>query len=458
MNWIDLRVHFIGIGGSGMSGLARIMVARGAIVSGSDLHESPALDALRNLGVKIQVGHDAANVVSAEIVIRSSAIPDSNPEIQRAIADGIKVLGRAEALAQLMIGKRSIAIAGTHGKTTTTSMLTVALQHCGLDPSFAIGATVRNSGTNAHHGSGDIFVVEADESDGSFTSYHPEGALITNIELDHVDNFKDLASIDALFDEFVATVGRTLVICTDDLGAQRLLERLTLKSSNRLKLLTYGFTGDPDLLIDRVLLNPRNAIARLTLRGRILGEVKLAIPGRHNLLNAAGALLIASQFGANINDAIAGLSSFTGARRRFEIKGSVGGITVIDDYGHHPTEIRATLETARNFAGSGRVLTIFQPHRFSRTQAFAAEFAEELAKADHTYLLEVYSAGETPITGATSNSIAVRMMGNVTYEPSMPEVISQVISEARAGDVILTLGAGDVSALGPLILENLQSR
>lgn len=458
MNWEGLRAHFIGIGGSGMSGIARIMVARGAKVSGSDLHDSPALDALRNLGVKISVGHAAVNVAGAQVVIRSSAIPDSNLEIQQAIRDGIEVLGRAEALAQLMIGKRSIAIAGTHGKTTTTSMLTVALQHCHLDPSFAIGATVRNSGTNAHHGSGEIFVVEADESDGSFMSYQPESALITNIELDHVDNFKDLASIDALFDRFLDTVGKVLVLCGDDPGNQRLLSRLTTANRERVRVLTYGFQGDPDLLIDRIVLNPKSSIARLTLRGRILGELNLSIPGRHNLLNAAGALLMASQFGANINDAMIGLSLFTGARRRFEIKGVVGGVTVIDDYGHHPTEIRATLETARNFANGGRVLTIFQPHRFSRTQAFASEFALELAKSDHTYLLEVYSAGELPITGATSNSIATRMNGNVTYEPSMPEVIAQVVAFAKPGDVILTLGAGDVSSLGPLILENLQER
>jgi UDP-N-acetylmuramate--alanine ligase len=458
MNWAAAKVHFIGIGGSGMSGIARILVARGAMVSGSDLHDSPALDSLRNLGVKIYIGHAETNVAGAEVVVRSSAIPDTNPEIQRAKADGIEVLGRAEALAQLMIGKKSIAVAGTHGKTTTTSMLTVALQHCHLDPSFAIGATVRNSGTNAHHGSGDIFVVEADESDGSFMNYRPDGALITNIELDHVDNYKDLASIDALFDKFVETIGKTLVVCSDDRGIQRLLTRINETTRARIKIQTYGFEGDPDLLIDRVVLNPKNSIARLTVRGRVLGEMKLSVPGRHNLLNAAGALLMASEFGANLNDAMHGLGSFTGARRRFEVKGVVGGVTVIDDYGHHPTEIRATLETARTFAGNGRIITIFQPHRFSRTQAFAAEFASELAKSDHTYLLEVYSAGEAPITGATSTSIATRMGANVTFEPSMPAVIEHVVADAKAGDVILTLGAGDVSSLGPLILENLQER
>lgn len=459
-NWAsrlpEMSIHFVGIGGSGMSGIARVMAARGARISGSDLHDSTTLDSLRALDFKIQIGHHPENVEGAELVIRSSAIPSSNPEIIAANNLGISVIGRAEALAALLIGKRSVAVAGTHGKTTTTSMLTVALQRSGLDPSFAIGASIRNSGTNAHHGSGEIFVVEADESDGSFTSYHPAGAVITNIELDHVDNFQNLEQIDDLFSEFCRTVQDFIVVCSDDAGISRLLQRI---SGSDLKIVTYGTEADPNLLLDRIHLAPTTSSARLTFNGRVLGEMKLAIPGRHNLLNAAAAMAAGIELGAPVNKLLEGIASFSGARRRFEIRGEINGVTVIDDYGHHPTEIKATLETARSFAGSGRVIVIFQPHRFSRTKAFADEFAQELGAADHTYLLEIYPADEQPIAGVTSAVIAHRMSSkSVTYEPSMPDVITQVVSKAKQGDLVLTLGAGDVTALAPLILENLQRK
>jgi len=455
MNWSGLRVHFIGIGGSGMSGIAKVMAARGAIVSGSDLQESGTLEALRTIGISVFVGHSATHIEGADLIVRSSAITSENLELAAAAKSGKPLLGRAEALSKLLVDKKSVAVAGTHGKTTTTSMLTVALQSCGLDPSFAIGASIRNSGTNAHHGSGEVFVVEADESDGSFTSYEPFGAIITNIELDHVDNFKDLASIDDLFYQFVGTVSSKLVACSDDEGVRRLIARISIEKK-RLEIITYGTEGDPDLLIDRIFLGARDSKARLVFRGRVWGELELAIPGRHNLLNAAAAAAMGSDLGAPIGPLLAGLSKFTGARRRFEIRGSAGGVTVVDDYGHHPTEIKATLETARNFVGTGRVFVIFQPHRFSRTRAFAEDFAEELAKADHTYLLEVYPAGETPLPGVSALSISSRMPRElVTYEPSMPEVISKVLKVARSGDLILTLGAGDVSSLAPLIVENL---
>jgi UDP-N-acetylmuramate--alanine ligase len=432
------------------------MAARGARISGSDLHDSTTLDSLRALDFKIQIGHHPENVEGADLVIRSSAIPSSNPEIIAANNLGISVIGRAEALAALLIGKRSVAVAGTHGKTTTTSMLTVALQRSGLDPSFAIGASIRNSGTNAHHGSGEIFVVEADESDGSFTSYHPAGAVITNIELDHVDNFQNLEQIDDLFSEFCRTVQDFIVVCSDDAGISRLLQRI---SGSDLKIVTYGTEADPNLLLDRIHLAPTTSSARLTFNGRVLGEMKLAIPGRHNLLNAAAAMAAGIELGAPVNKLLEGIASFSGARRRFEIRGEVNGVTVIDDYGHHPTEIKATLETARSFAGSGRVIVIFQPHRFSRTKAFADEFAQELGAADHTYLLEIYPADEQPMAGVTSAVIAHRMSSkSVTYEPSMPDVITQVVSKAKQGDLVLTLGAGDVTALAPLILENLQRK
>ncbi len=458
MEWRGLRVHFIGIGGSGMSGIAKVMAARGAIVSGSDIQDSGTLDALRTIGIQVFVGHSPSHVEGADLIVRSSAIGEDNSELSAALASGKTLLGRAEALSRLLIDKRSVAVAGTHGKTTTTSMLTVALQSCGLDPSFAIGASIRNSGTNAHSGSGDIFVVEADESDGSFTSYKPAGAIITNIELDHVDNFKDIESIDKLFEDFVGTISSTLVACSDDPGVKRLLGKITSEREvgENLQVITYGSEGDPDLLVDRIYLGPRESRGRLVFRGRVWGELALAIPGRHNLLNAAAAVAMGERLGAPIAQLLSGLAKFTGARRRFEIRGAVNGITVVDDYGHHPTEIKATLETARNFVGAGKVYVVFQPHRFSRTRAFAEDFAIELSKADHTYLLEVYPAGESPISGVSSLSISSKMPKElVTYEPSMPEVISKVVEVASPGDLILTLGAGDVSSLAPLIVENL---
>ena len=458
-DWSRARVHFVGIGGSGMSGIARIMASRGAQVSGSDLNDSSTLNGLRSLGAKIYIGHSLDNLGSPDLVIKSSAIPANNSELEEAHRKGITVLERAAALAELMIGTRSVAVAGTHGKTTTTSMLTVALQHVGLDPSFAIGATVSNSGTNAHQGSGNIFIVEADESDGSFTAYKPLGAIITNIELDHVDNFATLAQIDQIFDDFAATIRAEgfLVICSDDPGALRLMARVKEKNLP-ISITTYGIDSQADLRLDRIHLQPKSAEARVSYKGRVLAVMELAITGRHNLLNAAAALLAGLELGANANDLIKGLSLFSGARRRFEIKGISKGITVIDDYGHHPTEVKATLESAEIYAQGGRVITVFQPHRYSRTQVFASEFAKALSASDYTYLLEIYPASEQEIAGVSSLLISKEMDSAIhSYQPSMPEVIESVAKMAKSGDVILTLGAGDVSSLGKLILEAIES-
>lgn len=458
-DWSRAQVHFVGIGGSGMSGIARIMASRGAQVSGSDLNDSSTLNGLRSLGAKIYIGHSLDNLASPDLVIKSSAIPANNPELEEAHKKGITVLERAAALAELMIGTRSVAVAGTHGKTTTTSMLTVALQHVGLDPSFAIGATVSNSGTNAHQGSGNTFIVEADESDGSFTAYKPLGAIITNIELDHVDNFATLAQIDQIFDDFAATIRAEgfLVICSDDPGALRLMARVKEKNLP-ISITTYGIDSQADLRLDRIHLQPKSAEARVSYKGRVLAVMELAITGRHNLLNAAAALLAGLELGANANDLIKGLSLFSGARRRFEIKGISKGITVIDDYGHHPTEVKATLESAEIYAQGGRVITVFQPHRYSRTQVFASEFAKALSASDYTYLLEIYPASEQEIAGVSSLLISKEMDSAIhSYQPSMPEVIESVAKMAKSGDVILTLGAGDVSSLGKLILEAIES-
>ncbi len=458
---ISHRVHFVGIGGAGMSGIARILLSLGADVSGSDLKDSQALAGLRKLGAKISIEHRASQVDGATYLVLSNAISSKNPEVMEAEKRGLTLLSRAQALAILMQGSRSVAVAGTHGKTTTTSMLTVALQHCGVDPSFAIGATVTNSGTSAHHGSGDIFIAEADESDGSFLAYLPHGAIVTNVELDHVDHFANLAAMESIFHQFISTIGRNgfLILCGDDAGASELVRYARAHDgavADGVAVLTYGFDNDPHLKMDRVLIEPRSSRARVTWHGRVLGELILSIPGKHNLLNAAAALIAGLQLGCSAQELMEGLRLFSGARRRFELKGKVSQISVVDDYGHHPTEVRVTLETAKNYAPLGRVIVIFQPHRFSRTQHFAEEFARALSIADEVFLLEVYSAGEKAIPGVSSLSIAKFMDSKkARYQPSMVAVIESVVALAKPEDIIITLGAGDVSALGPLIVEAL---
>ena len=453
----DKKIHFVGIGGAGMSGIARIMLSEGFAVSGSDVKQSSITDALATLGATIFIGHSAENVANADLLITSGAISDSNPEVVAAQARGLQILTRAEALAALMEGKRSIAVAGTHGKTTTTSMLTVALQGAGLDPSFAIGGLINSSGVNAHLGSGDIFVAEADESDGSFTAYHPLGAIITNLELDHVDHFATLEDLFAIFVEFINTIqsGGFVVACIDDPGVRELFTRV---ERNDITLITYGAT-EANFSLSRIALEPAASFARISKNGKVLPELHLTIPGMHNVLNATAALAVADRLGANIPDVLSGLESFSGSRRRFEHKGKVHGIEVIDDYGHHPTELRVTLETAKAYAAPGRVLVVFQPHRFSRTQAFASDFAIALDIADQALVLEVYPASERPIPGVTSQLITrASSSGKMSYIPSMLDAVSTIIEVAEPGDVIMTLGAGDVNSLAPVILQALEER
>lgn len=451
------QIHFVGIGGAGMSGIARIMLSEGLNISGSDVTESAVTQSLTTLGANVFIGQSAENVLGVDLVITSGAISPQNPELVAAREQGIETISRAEALALLMEGKRSVAVAGTHGKTTTTSMLTVALQSAGLDPSFAIGGLINSSGVNAHLGSGDIFVAEADESDGSFTAYHPLGAIITNLELDHVDHFKSLEEVYQLFIEFINTIqsGGFVVACTDDVGVVELLSRIVRTD---LSIITYG-TGDCDFQLSRILLKPSSSISRLTKNGKVLPELHLSIPGAHNVLNATAALATAEYLGANLAAVLAGLTAFSGSRRRFEHKGKVNEIEVIDDYGHHPTEIRVTLETAKAYIAPGQVLVIFQPHRFSRTQAFAYEFAQSLALADRAFILEVYPASEAPIPGVTSALISrASEVNTITLEPSMVKVVDDVLALAKPGDLIITLGAGDVNSLAPVIIAALEER
>jgi len=453
-----LKIHFIGVGGAGMSGIARIMLAKGFSISGSDKSESAMLTSLKALGAEIFVGHASQNLGDAQMVIISSAINESNAELLAAKAKGLPIIARATALAWLMSESTSVAIAGTHGKTTTTAMLTVALQSAGLDPSFAIGGTINTAGTNAHSGTGTIFVAEADESDGSFLAYKPTGAIVTNIELDHVDHFPNEDAVFAVFEQFVSSIkqGGFLVACGDDAGVNNLLKRI---KRTDLQIYLYGKGTSNDFRIDKIHLAPKGSSSVVSSTGRKVGELNLAVAGEHNLLNGLAAFAAASALGAAETKVLDGLASFTGTKRRFELKGEVGGVKVIDDYGHHPTEVNVTLTTAKNLAQAGRVIVIFQPHRYSRTAAFATQFSTSLALADFTYLLEVYAASEKPLPGVSSLLIAKAMNPQqVKFEPSMIEVVNEVVAMAKSGDVILTLGAGDVSSLGEPILQALANR
>lgn len=448
------KLHFIGIGGAGMSGLARIALTHGAQVSGSDEKDSSVLAALAALGATVFSAHNAEHVQGADLVIYSNAISHSNSERVAAEKLNIPIYTRAQALALLMSESISIAVAGTHGKTTTSSMLTVALQACGVDPSFAIGGTISASGSNAHRGTGQYFVAEADESDGSFIEYKPFGAIVTNIEHDHVDYFATPADVTAAFEDFAQTISPKgfLVYCADDAGSLALGR---LKSSYL--SISYGENADSDLHIDQVELGAKGSRARALWKGKSIGHLELNVPGRHNIDNAAAALAVGLHLGLPTAGLLAGLASFAGTGRRFELKGTVHGIRVIDDYGHHPTEIRVTLDAARRYAGDGRLLVIFQPHRYSRTQAFMSEFASALSLADDVTLLEVYAASEKPIPGVSSEVIS-QSMTNGKYVPNFVDATDSMIEMAKPGDVIMTLGAGDVSSLGPIIVDGLTKR
>jgi UDP-N-acetylmuramate--alanine ligase len=458
------RVHLIGIGGAGMSALARLMLAQGVPVSGSDAKESRRLSALRALGAQVHVGHGIECLDGeppASVVVASTAIPPTNPEVVEARRRGLPVWTRAEALNAVMAGRQPIAIAGTHGKTTTTSMVTVALQACGEDPSFAIGSELQSSGTNAHWGTGPHFVVEADESDGSFLAITPRVAVVTNVEADHLDHWADLASIEDAFVRFCAATKETdgvAVLCVDDPGARRVAERARAEG---VRVVTYGQSADADVRIVDPVASDRGWSFSVMDHGMRRGTVTLQVPGMHNALNAAAAWAVVSVLGAPVAEAAEGLEAFTGTQRRFELRGQVDGIRVYDDYAHHPTEVEVTLRAAREVAGEGRVVVAFQSHRYTRTSIFALDFGRALGLADEVVVLEVYSAGEQPIPGASGAVIAAAVplpADRVHFEPSWAQVPRVVVERARAGDVVLTMGAGDVGLLAPQIVEMLRER
>ncbi|MEE6165269.1 MULTISPECIES: UDP-N-acetylmuramate--L-alanine ligase [unclassified Mycolicibacterium] len=469
------RVHMVGIGGAGMSGVARILLDRGAMVSGSDAKESRGVVALRARGAQIRIGHDASSLDllpggPTAVVTTHAAIPKTNPELVEARRRGIPVILRPVVLAKLMAGYTTLMVTGTHGKTTTTSMLIVALQHSGFDPSFAVGGELGEAGTNAHHGSGRCFVAEADESDGSLLEYTPDVAVVTNIEADHLDFFGTEEAYVAVFDSFVERIapGGSLVVCTDDPGAAALADRTDALG---IKVLRYGSAGGADAgsaetaALAGALLSwdqqGTGAVAHIQLAGEPHPRaIRLAVPGRHMALNALAAVLAAVAVGAPAEAVLDGLAGFEGVRRRFELVGSTDGVRVFDDYAHHPTEVRATLAAARSVvtATGGRLIVAFQPHLYSRTATFAGDFGAALNAADQVFVLDVYGAREQPIAGVSGAMVAGRVSVPVTYVPDFSAVAAEVAASARPGDVVITMGAGDVTMLGSEILTELQIR
>ncbi|NEA66705.1 UDP-N-acetylmuramate--L-alanine ligase [Streptomyces sp. SID12488] len=450
------RPHFIGIGGAGMSGIAKILAQRGAVVAGSDARESETAAALRALGATVHIGHAAGHLADdATCVVVSSAIRADNPELARAAELGIPVVHRSDALARLMDGLRPIAVAGTHGKTTTTSMLAVSLSELGLNPSYAIGGDLDAPGSNALHGDGDIFVAEADESDRSFHKYAPEVAIVLNVELDHHANYASMGEIYESFETFAGRIvpGGTLVISADHDGARELTRRLP----DSVRVVTYGESADADVRVLSVVPQGLKSEVTVELDGARL-TFTVSVPGRHYAHNAVAALAAGVALGVPADELAHALAAYTGVKRRLQLKGEAAGVQVIDSYAHHPTEMTADLEAMRAAVGDARILVVFQPHLFSRTQELGREMGESLALADASVVLDIYPAREDPIPGVTSTLIidAARAAGaDVTAVSDKAEVPGTVAGMAKPGDLVLTMGAGDVTDLGPRILDRL---
>jgi UDP-N-acetylmuramate--alanine ligase len=458
------RVHFVGLGGAGMSGIARIMLARGIPVSGSDSMPSALLEELVALGATAHVGHAAANLGrlgAGDTLVVSSAIRADNPELTEANRRGMRVLHRAAALASVMIGRRVIAVAGTHGKTTTTSMLTTVLRECGADPGYVIGGILTETGLGAEDGAGMDFVAEADESDGSFLLLSPDVAVITNVEADHLDHYGSLADIEAAFTAFGRRVGGIILTCADDPGAEAVAARL--ESQNPARVRRYGQARHADYRLSDV--HARGMAVSFAVSadhgpfGEILSQMTVGVPGHHNALNAAAAFAAAVELGFAPPRVAAAIAGYRGARRRMELKGEADGVRVLDSYAHHPTELAADLRAARDIADGGQVIAIFQPHLFSRTRIFAEQFGAALGLADEAIVLDVYAAREDPEPGVTGRLVAAAVpAGQARFVPDRGQVAEVVAKIAKPGDVVLTMGAGDVTKLGPQLVEALRGR
>ena len=454
------RIHFIGIGGIGMSGIAEILLTMGYAVSGSDLRKTSATDRLASLGATIYIGHTAANTADSDVVVTSSAVPAENPEVSEARARKIPVIQRAEMLAELMRLKYGIAVAGMHGKTTTTSMIAAVLGAGGgegnLDPTVVVGGRVDALGSNARLGSSQYLVAEADESDRSFLKLSPVLAVVTNLDREHMDCYRDMADVEGAFVEFMDRVpfyGATTA-CIDNGLLRGVLERV------HRRVYTYGETEGADFRLRLLEKQAEHWNFEVSCKGEPLGPFTLHVPGRHNVLNATAAIAIGVQLGLSPEGIAAGLASFRGVDRRFQVKGTMRGVTVVDDYGHHPTEILATLRAARD-AGYARVHVLFQPHRYTRTRDLQPEFARAFADADTLQVLDIYAASEQAIPGVDAPGLveAIRRTGTVSggvqYAESMAAGVETLAQTARKGEVILTLGAGSVSQASLLLLEAL---
>ena len=449
------RIHFIGVGGSGMSGIAEVLLTMGYQVSGSDLKTGDVTDRLTRLGGRVFPGHHGSNVDGAQVVVYSSAVKPDNPEMLAAKAAGIPVIGRAEMLAELMRMKYGIAVGGSHGKTTTTSMVAAVLARGGLDPTIVVGGRLHALGTNARLGHGQFLVAEADESDGSFLRLNPAVSVITNIDREHMDHYKDLDEVRQAFVYFANRVpfyGVT-ILCADDPQVREILPRVTKRA------LLYGTRPEAEVRAVDVELKPHGSRFGVTSAGRQLGSIELQLPGRHNVLNAVAAAAVGLELEIAFSQIAEALGAFRGVSRRFETRGTQDGVRVVDDYGHHPTEIAATLAAAKGLGG--RVLVLFQPHRYSRTASLKEEFGRCFGDADRVWLLDVYAAGESPIPGATGESLAesARAQGaaHVHFAPDPAAAVTEIAADARPGDLVITLGAGDVWKLGDEVLSRLRA-
>ncbi|MBL3582452.1 MAG: UDP-N-acetylmuramate--L-alanine ligase [Desulfovibrio alaskensis] len=446
------RIHMVGIGGTGMCGIAEVLLNLGFEVRGSDMNDSPSVRRLRRLGADIFIGHGAENVTDAQVLVKSTAVSMDNPEVQAAQEKGIPIIPRAEMLAELMRLRKGIAIAGTHGKTTTTSLTAAIFDEAGTDPTVIIGGRLNAYGSNARLGEGEFLLAEADESDGSFLCLSPVVNVVTNVDLDHVDFYHDQQAIDTAFINFMNKVpfyGMN-VVCGDDAGVRRLLPQI------KRPVLTYGFGPDNQLRAETVTCGETSRF-RVLLHGEDLGEVNLVQPGRHNVLNALAAIGVGLETGIAADVCLRGLANFRGVGRRFERKGERGGVLVVDDYGHHPAEIAATLATARTCYPGRRLVVAFQPHRFSRTKALFGDFCKAFDNVDKLLLTEIYPASEAPIPGVSGQSLAqgIRQVSNtdVDYFQDFEAMRAALPETLRPGDLFLTLGAGSIWTVGQFYLD-----
>jgi UDP-N-acetylmuramate--alanine ligase len=447
------HVHFVGIGGSGMSGIAEVLLTLGYTVSGSDVKKSGVTDRLAQQGARIFEGHAAENVHAAQVVVISTAVRPDNPEVTAARRAAIPVIPRAEMLAELMRLKYGIAVAGSHGKTTTTSMVAFVLDRGGLDPTVVVGGRLAVLGSGARLGKGDFMVAEADESDRSFLKLSPTVAVVTNIDREHLDTYRDLADVQDAFVGFVNKVPfyGAAVVCLDDAPVQDVLPRIERR------VITYGMSPQAEVAARNVTLGPAGSQITVAVKGVERGPLALKVPGAHNVVNALAAVAVGLDLDIAFEHVRAGLEAFTGVDRRFQIRGEAGGVTVVDDYGHHPTEIQATLESLARLAAGRRTIVLFQPHRYTRTKHLWDEFGRAFHKADVVLLADIYAAGEEPLVGVTApalaDSIAGRGHRGVRYAGDVAKATQELVQEARDGDVVLTLGAGNVWTAGEELLR-----